>query len=362
MHYTEIFPQELLDEMLQKRYVGEQFHPELPLKVLNYTHQCQYDSAWNACTLNCRGLVVHTETGEIVGRGFPKFFNMEDPDDVHFYGPINWSEQHVVLEKMDGVWFGVTRFAGQLVTWTRGSFTSWQSDIGRQMLADIDLRGFDELLDETTVCFEIIHPETKIVVDYRGRKELTFLDIIEKDGTTIPFIQVQRLARYLRTPSARVFAQVRSIPDGEEGFVVRFDSGRRTKVKGDWYKQRHAFLMHLSSRRIWQHLVAGTLNEVIDACPDEFMPWVKQEVETLTKEHVDTLMRAHHGLEVVLKNLPEERTRKDIALAWQAHGGNNYVPSGLFFGLLDGRDVTSYVWELVKPEFRKPTSTINLEA
>src|SRR4051812_10416341 len=82
--------------------VREQTHPTLPLRILNYSAECQYEKRWDDVTLQCRGLVMHGD--EIVARPFRKFFNESE----HADGEIPWHLPSRITEKLDGsllVWF-----------------------------------------------------------------------------------------------------------------------------------------------------------------------------------------------------------------------------------------------------------------
>lgn len=41
---------ELLKQHLESGLVREQSHPTLPLRILNYSAQCQYDRTWDEVT------------------------------------------------------------------------------------------------------------------------------------------------------------------------------------------------------------------------------------------------------------------------------------------------------------------------
>jgi len=117
-------------------------------------------------TISCRGLIVDTETGEVIIRPFQKFFNYEEvPNEV----PWETSEYIYVQEKMDGSLGILFRYKDDWILATRGSFTSTQAVRGMEILkSKYDLNKF-----EHTVAYlvEIIYPENRIVVDYGRRKD-----------------------------------------------------------------------------------------------------------------------------------------------------------------------------------------------
>jgi RNA ligase len=123
-----------------------QNHPTLPLIIWNYSQTTQYENYWDKITLSCRGLVTD-DKGNIVARGFSKFFNIEEEK----YTP---TENFEVWEKMDGSLLLVFWYEGQWITATRGSFTSDQAIKGAELLKKYNT---DIMFRHLTYCFEIIY-------------------------------------------------------------------------------------------------------------------------------------------------------------------------------------------------------------
>lgn len=71
-----------------------------------------------------------------------------------------------------------------------------------------------------------------------------------------------------------------------EGFVVHFHkSGLRLKVKTDDYTRLRRLVCALSTRAVWEVLSTGaSLDEFLEAVPDEFMEWVKAKAGGLRAE------------------------------------------------------------------------------
>ncbi|MCC7371630.1 MAG: hypothetical protein IT306_24645 [Chloroflexi bacterium] len=107
-----------------------------------------------------------TRDGRIAGRPFRKFFNWGErevtiPD-----------EPFVAYEKMDGsLGISYTDADGLPSLATRGSFTSYQARRACQILRAQYAHTLDAIvaLGRVTLCFEIILPEYRIVVDYASR-------------------------------------------------------------------------------------------------------------------------------------------------------------------------------------------------
>jgi RNA ligase len=179
----ELFDIELFDRMQNEKFIRQQTHPTLPLNIINYTEQAQYKREWNEVTLNCRGLIYNYDTGEIVARGFPKFFNWDDSSQPYPpHGPVLRSP------KMDGslgILYPDYSDNPHTVIWrvaTRGSFASDQASWATSTLwlqhaaGDLDLTDLNPA--KSYLC-EIIYPENRIVVDYGTQERLTLLDVLD---------------------------------------------------------------------------------------------------------------------------------------------------------------------------------------
>jgi hypothetical protein len=163
-----------LDTLVKYRDDGwllSQNHPTLPLIIWNYSQTTQYENYWDEITLSCRGLVTN-DKGNIVARGFNKFFNIEE-------GKFEPTENFEVWEKMDGSLLLVFWYEGQWVVATRGSFTSDQSIKGIELLKKYNT---DIMFRHLTFCFEILFPQNRVVVDYGDYEGLVLLGTFDKNG------------------------------------------------------------------------------------------------------------------------------------------------------------------------------------
>ena len=105
-----MFDLDELDYEVKAGNVRVQRHPDLPLRIFNYTEAAAYASHWTPVTLACRGLILD-DHGAIVARPFPKFFNLEELVRAGHSVPLdsNWT----ATEKMDGSLGIVTPLRGR---------------------------------------------------------------------------------------------------------------------------------------------------------------------------------------------------------------------------------------------------------
>lgn len=195
--------------------VSVQSHPSLPLFIYNYTPSCQYSNAWSPVTTQCRGLITD-EYGWVVARPFSKFMNYGQDPDVEF--PPG---DPIVSEKMDGSLGIIYSYDGEYAVATRGSFASDQAQWATDWLHKN--YPFYTQPGGVTTLVEIIYPQNRIVVDYKGDEGLWLLGAI--DNVTGADIALPKIFWWAGRPQAPTFpwdmdkavraAQSTSFDDGE---------------------------------------------------------------------------------------------------------------------------------------------------
>ena len=338
MKNTEIMNRSLLNEMIEKKYVKVQKHPEADLFIYNYTDMAQYDWVWNEVTMMCRGLILDKED-TVVARPFQKFFNFGD------HGHIDIpNESFEVYEKMDGSMGILYWLNDQPLIASRGSFSSEQAIKGTEMLYNQYQQVFPHLNKDKTYIFEIIYPENRIVVDYGRREELVLLAIIDTETG------IDEVLKDIGFPLVKHYNGITDIRTlkieneyNREGYVVKFKGGLRYKIKFDEYMRVHRIVTQVSSIDIWEYLKNGdSFEDVLHKVPDEFYQWVKNTRADL--------LRKYEAIEQqCLKDYKEFETRKEAALYFQTCA----YPS-ILFSMLDKRPYDQDIWKRIRPVFQKP--------
>ncbi|MBO0951695.1 T4 RnlA family RNA ligase [Fibrella forsythiae] len=318
-------------------------HPDADLFILNYTAQTQFNRVWDEHTLACRGLILNGR-GDVIARPFGKFFNLDEVVTTNSR-PTLPDEPFVAFEKLDGSLGILYWHKNKACIATRGSFMSEQAQRATYLLQTRYAHVLPHLDRSKTYLFEIIYPENRIVVDYGDRDELVLLAVIDTatgaEETALPdlgFTQVRRFDGYTDMATIRA-AQI----DNEEGFVLRFASGFRVKVKFTEYVRLHRILTQISSRNIWEYLATNQpFNDVLERVPDEFYDWVKTTVTTF--------MAQYEAIEAECKAVFQVRSsRKETALYFQMQR----YPSVLFL-MLDNRDYSATIWKVLRPAYERP--------
>jgi len=379
---------------IEAGHVARRTHPTLPLSIYTYTRAAQYERAWTPVTIRCRGLIADDKTGEIVAWPFPKFFNVGEHDNGQPYAPPLPDEPFEVYDKVDGSLGIVFHYAGRWRSASKGSFVSEQAVWAQAWLDDHDTA---LLITGITYLAEILYPENRIVVDYGYRRDLVLLGAFDAFGREIR-------VRYAAPDWEPIGSVVRSWPampltdllkategnvrlDGRqssgmdaEGYVLRYNSGVRTKAKISEYVRLHKVLTGITERDIWRYAGmqrltghdpkrtaqalgvsateitalatagAGPLDAMLQHVPDEFDTWVRKVVADLDRQagELSGIVRATYD---TLAHLTGDRG--EFARAAQQATTIPTVRAAMFH-LLDGKAVDLLIWRAIKPAAADP--------
>jgi len=340
---------EILEKYHKDGLLHKQTHPTYDLTIWNYSPKVQYEKLWDDVTIMCRGLVTNSD-GHIIARPFKKFFNYEEhkPEDLP-------NEDFVVYEKMDGSLGILFNYKNEWILATRGSFTSPQAIKGKQIL-DVK-HDISSLRKDNTYLFEIIYPENRIVVDYKGEEKLVVLGAIHTDtGEEIPDSSIFwlqdcgfEIVTTYKTWGENYDLLKEEISKDKEGYVIRFKNGFRMKIKGDEYKRLHRILTNISNRDIFEYVKEGKpLDEILDKVPDEFYNWVKE-----TKEHFEqqfkTIDRDYtrtYKTIIDINGITDKKAFANYALS--------YKHSAILFAMYDNKKYDHIIWKIIYPTYSKP--------
>lgn len=323
------------------------------LYLYNYNDSCTYERHWNQYTLSARGLIVDKESN-IVARPFNKFFNLGEHESTHILNLP--AEPYEVTEKMDGSLGIIYYWNNKWNVATRGSFDSDQAVKATEMLSKYN---FDTAHQDYTYLVEIIYPENKIVVNYGKEEKLVLLSIIHKDGREIPSDVREYFGKRLGMESAKSYnytiqemTQLQSkLSKDEEGFVIRFKSGLRVKIKGEEYLKIHKMISNMSPISFWESMVDGIVNrDYLAQLPEEFRNDFEPIVEQLEKQYA-TVKRE---IELDYNNLPTQSQtlegRREIGLYLKR--SNDIIHKSAMFPMLYSQFdiVNKYIMKYIRPD------------
>jgi RNA ligase len=195
-----------------------------------------------------------------------KFFNVHEHGRGREFAPPLPDEPFEIHEKVDGSLAVIFWYAGSWQVTTRRSFESPQAEWVRQQLDKADTSG---LVPGLTYIAEAVYPQNRVVVDYGQREDLVLLGATRPDGTDIALADVadhwqgigsvisahapvtltelSRLAASGLDLTGRPMTGIES-----EGWVIRYQSGARVKVKQEEYLRLAALVGEIGTEDVWR--------------------------------------------------------------------------------------------------------------
>lgn len=335
-----------IEDYVQQGLIRKQHHPTLPISIYNYSGKTQRDKLWSEYTIHARGLVL-TDDYKIVAKPFSKFWNYFElgPD---YKLP---DEPFEITEKLDSSLIIITNYKGNYIFTTRGNFLSEQAIKAQEIFQK--KYSYIKLKEDITLCCEVIFPENRkmsqLVVDYGDMEDLILLAIFDnKTGQEYPLPY--------NNPNQQVLPLVKKydgITDFQtlinwkqrnfEGFVVRFQSGFRIKIKLEEYIKLHRIISGLSTTRIWEVLRSGIdFSKYIQEMPEEHADWANKVKSDLEAEYV----RIEQKCIGIFNQLKQIKERKEFAKAAKEHGELTPV----LFKMLDSKDYSDLIFKQIIPD------------
>ncbi|MAE81260.1 MAG: hypothetical protein CMB80_00900 [Flammeovirgaceae bacterium] len=228
------------------------------LKLYHYSRGPVYDGLWDTYSLIARGLILCPLEKRIVALSIPKFHNHHEL--------TSWvpPESFTCTEKVDGS-LGIIFFHdGKWRASTKGSLCTEQGQWAEKYLNEnIDL---SLLLPGWTYIVEIIYKGNQIVVpyDFEGLVLITaYTDLGNEIPEVLTYADILGLFKEAGFRFLKVYAfdnvsdiidRAATLPDTEEGFVLRYYSGYRIKIKGLEYLKKHKDAFNFSPLRVWEKM------------------------------------------------------------------------------------------------------------
>ena len=335
--------------------VSRQRHPEYPFSIYKYSQSTTFSKNWNTITMASRGLIVNDETGEILARPFPKFFNYSEHATRAelMTGPI------IVAEKMDGSLGILYPTPDGLQISTAGGFQSPQAAHATEVYRD-RYEGNWTPRKGYTYLYEIIFPENRIVVNNQDEDDIILLGAVRiKDGKSLPVSKLKEW-KWKRVEEFSDMTSVEAVvnaPDrsNHEGYVVHYtDTDTRVKIKHAEYLRHHRFATGINSRRIWEMLrdSSSDMDSWRKNAPEEFEDYINTSTSKLQGEFKVQEKAARDSYESVLKTLPSGYVQRDFAIAVNKEVPRQY--KGVVFSLHQDGEINDKnkktLWDLVKPD------------
>jgi RNA ligase len=207
---------------------------------------------------------------------------------------------------------------------------------------------FDE---DYTFLFELIAPENRIVVDYGETRDLFLLGAIHREtGVEAQYELLQEYSILMGVPLMKKYSfqnfselleQVdRQAFQNEEGYVVKFNTGLRVKVKFNEYKRIHRLTYQFNDGYLWELLRTDQdLTEVYKNIPDTYVRPIQERALAFIEEY-KAIESDVCAMVEKLAHLP----RKEFALSIQ-----DYEYRSVCFAMINEKDYKQIIWKILKP-------------
>lgn len=341
MKYRELFSQGDLSKEIEGGYVRLTHHPELPLKILNYSERAQYEQRWNNVTRNCRGLIID-HNDNVIARPWPKFHNLGEHDGVR-HAEVDLDAKCVTQEKLDGSMGCAYMTPDGPAIATRGSFTSDQAVWATAWLRE-NMPGW-RMYPHVTYLFEIIFEQNRIVVDY-DFEGLVMLSCHATDSYARR-VDMEWQGRKADILPPRTVREALAMPDraNVEGVVCTIGTGTNrvmVKLKQPDYVEKHRVVTGLSEKIIWEALSTDTgVTEIVESIPDEYHKWVEATAEKFQEQFVGIVVEA-------AKDWADRP--QGVDRAGFAEFAKTCKYPAMMFRMFDGKPWGGLVWNLLKPK------------
>lgn len=327
------------DDYVKKGLVRSQTYKDMT--IYQYTEFTQFESLWNNCTLNARG-IVFDDDGVLVQRCMPKFFNHDEPDGIKVEKLMLKEQIGVVQEKLDGSLIKITKDEKHgLVITSKASFESDQARMAKEIVEENNY----SFKEGWTYHFELIHPDNQIVLNYGNERKLVLLAIIDnKTGRDIDIYMFKSFEKP-QLYELGVLLNVNALnKDGlHEGVVVNYGS-YRLKYKTDEYIRLHRIVTEFTPKRVWEALSNGQSIDRMNI-PEEFIKWLDETERKLLLEYNELFDKINQALADTVN-----MTNKEIALS-----DNEAIKEvrEYIFAVRSEKDVKAKVWKAIKPKGEK---------
>jgi RNA ligase len=345
-----------LTSLYEQGLVSRNKHFYYDIYIWNYTQRVQYDRLWTPLLEKCRGLITDKD-GNIIARGFSKFFNYEEIKDK---GIIPYDDEYIYIqEKIDGSLGIIFYYDNEWIVCTRGSFESDQARRGKELLDTMYDKG--KFRKEYTYLCEIIYDENRIVVSYE-EDMLMFLSVMNRDmeldwgDSKRIFIESGIDNRYIVDCvrgkfTSDTFSSIKgNNKENREGKVIRFyPSNFRLKIKYEDYIRLHKIITNITSRDIWEYMRDGKdITILLDNVPDEFYEWVRVTRDKILYDY-NKIEIEYQFIFKILGRINDFEDKKVFA-----EYAKKYKYSSILFSMYNKKDYSRIIWKLVYPEHRLP--------
>lgn len=331
------------DIVEQEPMFYEKTYDDLHLFSYTYLNPDIYEQYPKA--VEARG-IVFDDSGNIVARPFPKFFNLGSSN-----CPVD-KGRATTTKKVDGSMVSAFKYDGEIRFSSKGAFRSWVVKDTKDIIPDNYIRLIDKLTPRHTVVFELIEPEEANVIDY-DKDRLILTGIRRLSGEVLPPKEVRRFGETYGVDTVPVVHENEKISEierdvsswkGKEG-VVGYQNGNLFKVKSPWYFDLHDILVPLDEDTIRCKYLKGEIDTILRQAPSNKKDKIREiyrNAENRVEEKINDIssLFAEHNFS----------NRKELALYLQNNKERPYYP---YFRVWEGKPVREVVIRYFRDKWAK---------
>ncbi len=305
----------------------------------------------------CRGLTFDKASGKVALRKLHKFYNCgqntESQVDV-----IDWSQPHVILDKLDGSMLTPYRERdGSFDFHTKMGATDVAQPVNEYVSRNPRYIEFAQRCHEVgkTPMFEWCSRKQRIVIDYPEDRlvllavrdlhsgQYTDYDSLQLLGEEFNIPVVGALEGSVTDPLA--FLEQARVLEDAEGFVVRFDNGHMVKVKAEEYLRLHNMVDMLQlEKNVLDLVLSGSLDDAKALMTDDSRQRVERYLEAVERGAVVAAGQLGVYVQMAIDDVGQDRKR--LAVEWinKVEGSDR----ALLFQIVNGRNPIEVVLDHVR--------------
>lgn len=314
---------------------------------------------WTKDNLIFRSSIWNSQ-GELISCGFKKFFNFTEQPDL--YPSILSSENIIFVEKCDGSLLSISKYKGQLIHRTRGTFDASKMENGFEIeiLKQKYPKAFDfgdEQTSRYSFIYEWVTPNNRIILDYK-ELDIYLIGIIDhEDYSMSQQLELNMIAVCLgvKRPKTYYFKSLNEATEeiknwkDKEGVCAYFNRDQNiVKIKGEHYLKLHYMMSKLASVKrvleVWFEIGKPPHQKFFDYIATNFdyeiARYHKANIFKVCETYdyfINEHLRAHN---IVKEKRLKEMSRKEAASIINSIKDETSMFKSLCFLSLDGKDAS----------------------
>jgi RNA ligase len=270
--------------------------------------------------------------------------------DIQVKDNSNFFANTILVHNSLGIVFN---YKGEWICASRGSFTSEYAIKIAELLKNYPV---EFLYTQQTYCFELLWTLRPIVLSHAKDDIVMLASFVTETGeemdVQIPYY-TDRFNVVRKFDGLKDYKLLKEmVTDDMEGFVLRYKSGFRMKIKGANYCRLHNIITECSTVDIWKALKEGNgMSKFLENVPDEFDAWVHFQIakmEAIFTKEWETAVDLYNKIYNKYGGLPDKKVFSDeVKLVDRKY-------QGILFNMYNEIPVDQIIWKYIRPVHEKP--------